>query len=329
MFSWLKKRDISQQIASAAKELSKAEPTIGHVDISHAKVSDFKSQLESAYNIHDAAAQQTAPNQAQETEPTISSKLAIEYIEEGYFVRGALNGKDVTLGEMRFKIVDFGSDCKVIKRSDMDLVSDLRMVVKGSKAHNYLNRLRTKHSTIYRGDEALMYLHNGGTLALPSWNDAYIRKDEKTGKLVVRCKSTAMPIHALSADFVITCSQWNSVELNDSAIDKLSRHVGAVAAKAPERCNDFSFAMRYLKAGHKLQRKGWNGKGQYVVAQVNATVTSADKIWNVHNKEHAIKLGGTITVAPYLTLKTAQDTLAMGWIPSTGDLFAEDWQLAD
>lgn len=88
---------------------------------------------------------------------------------------------------------------------------------------------------------------------------------------------------------------------------------------------NFSAALDVLKTGRKVARKGWNGKDQYVVAQAQPTTTEASKIWNPHNKAHAEKIGGQIDVAPYCTLKTAQDTLAMGWTPSTGDLFAEDW----
>ena len=90
-------------------------------------------------------------------------------------------------------------------------------------------------------------------------------------------------------------------------------------------CLSFSAALEALKGGKKVARSGWNGKDQYVVAQAQATKTEASKIWNPHNKAHAEKIGGQIDVAPYCTLKTAQDTLAMGWVPSTGDLFAEDW----
>lgn len=87
----------------------------------------------------------------------------------------------------------------------------------------------------------------------------------------------------------------------------------------------FSSALEALKGGKKVARSGWNGKDQYVVAQAVSTTTDTSKIWNPHNKAHAEKLGGQIDVAPYCTLKTAQDTLAMGWVPSTGDLFANDW----
>lgn len=91
----------------------------------------------------------------------------------------------------------------------------------------------------------------------------------------------------------------------------------------------FGSALEALKQGHKICRSGWNGKDQYVVAQAQTTTTEASKIWNPHNKAHAEKIGGQIDVAPYCTLKTAQDTLAMGWTPSTGDLFANDWLILE
>lgn len=92
---------------------------------------------------------------------------------------------------------------------------------------------------------------------------------------------------------------------------------------------NFSEALDSLKLGNKIARSGWNGKDQYVVAQSQTTTTDASKIWNPHNKDHAEKIGGKIDVAPYCTLKTAQDTLAMGWTSSTGDLFANDWLILE
>ena len=92
---------------------------------------------------------------------------------------------------------------------------------------------------------------------------------------------------------------------------------------------DFSSAILALKQGKKVARIGWDCENQNVVAQAQATTTEASKIWNPHNKAHAEKLGGSIEVAPYCTLKTAQDTLAMGWTPNTSDLFAEDWVILE
>lgn len=92
---------------------------------------------------------------------------------------------------------------------------------------------------------------------------------------------------------------------------------------------NFSDALIALKQGKKVARQEWNDKDQYVVAQAQTTTTDASKIWNPHNKAHAEKLGGSIDVAPYCTLKTAQETLAMGWTPSTSDLFAIDWEILE
>ena len=34
---------------------------------------------------------------------------------------------------------------------------------------------------------------------------------------------------------------------------------------------------------------------------------------------------GEFTIAPHLDLKNAQGIMQPGWVPSQGDLFAEDW----
>lgn len=126
------------------------------------------------------------------------------------------------------------------------------------------------------------------------------------------------------------------VEYVDGGTSNHPNHAGYISwspydvfAKAYKVSNGLSFgdALAALKAGHKVARAGWNGKGQYVVAQGASKQIEAAYIWNPHNKAHAEKLGGYIDVAPYCTLKTAQDSLAMGWVPSTGDLFAEDWEI--
>lgn len=128
------------------------------------------------------------------------------------------------------------------------------------------------------------------------------------------------------------------VEYTDGGKPNDDRHAGYITMSPKEvfdnayRSNGsmtFGDALYNLKQGKKVARSGWNGKDQYVVAQAVSTTTDASKIWNPHNKAHAEKLGGQIDVAPYCTLKTAQDTLAMGWTPSTGDLFANDWLILE
>ena len=127
------------------------------------------------------------------------------------------------------------------------------------------------------------------------------------------------------------------VEYTDGGPPNDERHKGYISwspacvfkdAYRPNGSLNFGDALTALKLGKKVARSGWNGKDQYVVAQQGQEIEST-YVWNPHNKAHAEKLGGWIEVAPYCTLKTAQDTLAMGWTPSTGDLFANDWLILE
>lgn len=66
----------------------------------------------------------------------------------------------------------------------------------------------------------------------------------------------------------------------------------------------FSSALIALKNGATVRRQGWNGAGQSVNAQFP----------DAHSKMQV----------PYLYLQNAQGQL-VPWVPSQGDLFAEDW----
>lgn len=77
----------------------------------------------------------------------------------------------------------------------------------------------------------------------------------------------------------------------------------------------FGVAIEQIKLGYKVARKGWNGKGQYV-RKVEPYTDKAFRI--IENEE----IDGTL--CPYLALKNAQNGF-VPWVPSTGDLLAEDW----
>jgi len=68
---------------------------------------------------------------------------------------------------------------------------------------------------------------------------------------------------------------------------------------------NFSDALKEIKSGQDLRRKGWNGKGM-----------------NVHYR--ASKIQGEL---PYLEMTTVQGTL-VPWLASQTDILAEDWEFA-
>ena len=69
---------------------------------------------------------------------------------------------------------------------------------------------------------------------------------------------------------------------------------------------DFSEALTNLKAGVRMQRKGWNGRGMFVAAQF---------------PDERSKM-----TLPYLYLKTVKNEF-VPWVASHTDLFSDDWEV--
>lgn len=71
---------------------------------------------------------------------------------------------------------------------------------------------------------------------------------------------------------------------------------------------DFGQALDLLRAGDKVCRKGWNGKGMWLALQVP----------DEHSK----------MTLPYIYMSTAQGDL-VPWLASQTDILATDWQVVD
>jgi hypothetical protein len=82
----------------------------------------------------------------------------------------------------------------------------------------------------------------------------------------------------------------------------------------------FGDAIRYLKRGLKVARKGWNGKKQYIQLASGISYVAADG--QLVNCGHdAI---GNQAIAFIVT-----SGVQMGWLASQADMLAEDWVFAD
>ena len=94
----------------------------------------------------------------------------------------------------------------------------------------------------------------------------------------------------------------------------------------------FGLAIEALKAGHKVARAGWNGKGMWLSLSgdsVHARYVDQDKFWSKHNSDFAVQQGGAARVLPCITMKTADDAILMGWLASQTDMLAEDWRIVE
>lgn len=89
---------------------------------------------------------------------------------------------------------------------------------------------------------------------------------------------------------------------------------------------NFGQALEALKNGEKVCRSGWNGADMFLVLSPGKEDLESSQFFNSALADHAISLGGSMTVRPSFMLKTAQDDVAY-WAPSGSDALAEDWEI--
>lgn len=82
---------------------------------------------------------------------------------------------------------------------------------------------------------------------------------------------------------------------------------------------DFGEALKRLKAGKRVQRNGWNGKGMWLVLVNMGGPPEPGVGGTVDLREH-----GLWAVSPYVAMKTAQETF-VPWLASQTDMLSDDW----
>lgn len=75
---------------------------------------------------------------------------------------------------------------------------------------------------------------------------------------------------------------------------------------------DFGEAIEALKAGHKVARIGWNGKGMYITL-----IHPGNAMHHGYSMQRCIGM------------KTADYVMQPGWLASQADMLAEDWIIVE
>ena len=94
---------------------------------------------------------------------------------------------------------------------------------------------------------------------------------------------------------------------------------------AEEKCvkpcdgGDFSWAIKALKEGKAVRRKGWNGKNQFVQIAHSISYSRSGLRFNPMHKN----IGNRALV--FVGTSGEQ----MGWLASQADMLADDWELAE
>lgn len=158
--------------------------------------------------------------------------------------------------------------------------------------------------------EAFEAMRKGAKVKLPSWEGYWAWEDEtimmhtKNGE-IIKLLDTQRPQYTfenMASDEFINADNSNTPALGGTATFS------------------FSDAIKYLKRGLKVARKGWNGKKQYIELAKNISYQNAEgRIVNCNHDSignMAIAFVGTSGVQ-------------MGWLASQADMLADDWMFAE
>lgn len=76
---------------------------------------------------------------------------------------------------------------------------------------------------------------------------------------------------------------------------------------------DFSAALRLIRAGQKVTRRGWNGRGMYIFLIEGGTISHP-------------ALDNPVEALPYIAMYTATGT-CVPWLASQTDILQNDWEV--
>lgn len=93
----------------------------------------------------------------------------------------------------------------------------------------------------------------------------------------------------------------------------------------------FSFgdAIAALKAGKRVSRAGWNGKGMFLVLQFGSVVQPEQAKPGSAVYYAAQETGSPVCILPHIDMKAADGSVVIGWLASQTDMLAEDWSVVE
>lgn len=130
---------------------------------------------------------------------------------------------------------------------------------------------------------------------------------------------------ALPGDYIIKGVNGEFYPCKPDIFKKTYREADSVSEMS------FGNAVEVLKQGGAIRRRGWNGKGLFVIKQVPAHIES-DIIPKMQSlpqsaKDLIMKGKGFIDYTSQCLIYNENTGRADSWVPSISDVFAEDWEI--
>ena len=167
--------------------------------------------------------------------------------------------------------------------------------------------------------EAFEHMKHGEKVKLPSWGGYWCWDPEKE-TIMMHCRPQDAdkgqgPVLDIRETQRVEYTLRNILSDDWQIADEINTPV-----LRGEATFSFGDAIKYMKRGLRVKRKGWNGKNQYIQLARNISYMSPDGA--VVNCDHdaignqAIAFVGTSGVQ-------------MGWLASQADMLADDWVFVD
>jgi hypothetical protein len=113
------------------------------------------------------------------------------------------------------------------------------------------------------------------------------------------------------------------------------------AAYQPIDAMDFGHAIKAMRHGHRVARRGWNGKGMFIWIEKGSIdgeyygfPTGQNPIENHPSSMNGVSFGlfecgdsGTTVRMPRVDMRAADGSVVTGWLASQTDMLASDWQI--
>ena len=149
-------------------------------------------------------------------------------------------------------------------------------------------------------------------MKLPSWSGYWFYDNEKETIIMHTKEGKELDIRETErveyTALNICSNEWMIADKNNCP------ELGGVATFG------FDEAIKYLKRGMKVKRKGWNGKEQYIELATNVSFkTPNDEVINVDHVDmgnKAIAFHGT-------------SGIQLGWLASQADMLSNDWSFVE
>lgn len=160
--------------------------------------------------------------------------------------------------------------------------------------------------------EAFEAMKKGAKVKLPGWGGYWCWDDDKQ-TIMIHCRQKDSDAGQRDVLDIRETQRVEYTMMNMQRDDWQIADDSNCPVLGGEATFSFSDAIRYLKRGLKVARKGWNGKGMYLFLCFPLSIEPKAENVEINSARQSI------------AIRTADSSIVVGWNASQEDMLVEDW----